>query len=108
MISTLRYVSACIPSVYPNATKWPVIGYRALAYACTLAPLATSFILDTPAGALISGEEVTIFFTKQPGDPETFSLELVNPGFEAAFAIANNVLTSAGDITLTLPEVPPR
>lgn len=79
-----------------------------LAYTCAMVPLATSFILDTPAGTITSGEEVTITFTKQPGDPKTFSLELVNNDLDSAFAIANDVSTSAGEITIALPIVPAR
>lgn len=73
-----------------------------------MVPLATSVILDTPAGPITSGEEVTITFTSEAGDPQVFSLELVNTELDLAFAIANNVPISAGEIIITLPEVPVR
>lgn len=37
-----------------------------------------------------------------------FSLQLVAVQFNNAFAIANNVDTSSGTITINLPDVPPR
>ena len=36
----------------------------------------------------------------------TFSVELVNQNFHNTFAVANNVQTSAGSITVTLPVIP--
>jgi hypothetical protein len=35
-----------------------------------------------------------------------FSIELVNADFNDAFAIANNVPTSQGTITVTMPTIP--
>ena len=37
----------------------------------------------------------------------TFSLELKNQAFNSHFAIANNVIPELGELTLTLPVIPP-
>jgi len=68
-------------------------------------PLVAGLTLNVPE-IPTSGGSVTIQWTTVAGDPTTFSLELLNPSFNNAFAIANNVPTSDGKITLNLPIVP--
>ncbi|CAA7264945.1 unnamed protein product [Cyclocybe aegerita] len=71
-----------------------------------LAQLASALVLQIPENPT-SGGSVTIRWTNEASDTfDTFSLELINTAFNNAFAIANNVNPSAGQITLTLPIVP--
>ncbi|EIM87207.1 uncharacterized protein STEHIDRAFT_156194 [Stereum hirsutum FP-91666 SS1] len=97
------FESALHPQQPPTFNMFNIL--RVLAYTCAMVPLAASFILDTPASTITSGEEVTITFTKQLGDPKRFTLELVNTDLHSAFAIANDVSTSAGEIIIALPIV---
>ncbi|KAN0121632.1 hypothetical protein V8E52_003528 [Russula decolorans] len=53
-----------------------------------------------------SGGSVTITWSQDSSDPTTFSLELANNNFHNTFALANNVQTSSGQLTVTLPIVP--
>ncbi|KAF8499236.1 hypothetical protein F5888DRAFT_1922203 [Russula emetica] len=53
-----------------------------------------------------SGGSVTITWSQDSTDPTTFSLELANNNFHNTFALANNVQTSSGQLTVTLPIVP--
>ncbi|KAG6863587.1 hypothetical protein C0993_010940, partial [Termitomyces sp. T159_Od127] len=69
------------------------------------APLAHALTLNIPQNP-VSGGQVTVSWTSQAGDPDIFTLELVNEQFRETFAIANNVLTAQLSITLTLPVVP--
>ncbi|KIM35610.1 hypothetical protein M413DRAFT_20729 [Hebeloma cylindrosporum] len=70
-----------------------------------VAPLASALILSIPE-APTSGGQMTIKWTNEPNDPETWSFELINTAFNNAFAIANNVNPSASSLTLTIPIVP--
>ncbi|KAI0031241.1 hypothetical protein K488DRAFT_71545 [Vararia minispora EC-137] len=71
-----------------------------------LIPLAAALTLNTP-GSSQAGESITISWTSATGDPNAFTLELVNaPVLLNAIAIANNVPTSQGSVSLTLPIVP--
>jgi len=70
-----------------------------------VAPLVSGLVLQTPENPT-SGGTVTIKWTNQQGDPDTWSFELVNPSFNNAFAIANNVDPASNSITLTLPIIP--
>ncbi|KAF9562287.1 hypothetical protein CPC08DRAFT_817229 [Agrocybe pediades] len=69
------------------------------------APLVSALTLQVPENPTSAGQ-ITIKWTSAPGDPETFSFELINTAFNNAFAIANNVNPTAGQLTLTLPPVP--
>jgi len=71
-----------------------------------LAPLVAGEIVLSVPKAPTSQGTVTITWTSLATDPQTFSLELLNPSFNDAFAIANNIITTSGSITLTLPVVP--
>jgi hypothetical protein len=75
---------------------------------CTLAlvaPLASALVLQIPENPTTGGQ-ITIRWTNEPNDPETWSFELTNTIFNNAYAIANNVDPSASQLTLTLPAVP--
>ncbi|KAF4611563.1 hypothetical protein D9613_004392 [Agrocybe pediades] len=69
------------------------------------APLVSALTLQVPENPTSAGQ-ITIKWTSAPNDPETFSFELINTAFNNAFAIANNVNPTAGQLTLTLPPVP--
>ncbi|KAF5312116.1 hypothetical protein D9619_002433 [Psilocybe cf. subviscida] len=70
------------------------------------APLLVSALqLAIPENPTNSGT-ITIKWTNEPNDPDTWSFELINKVFNNAFAIANNINPSASQITLTLPVVP--
>ncbi|KAJ8580863.1 hypothetical protein M405DRAFT_833536 [Rhizopogon salebrosus TDB-379] len=78
---------------------------RLAALAAFALPLASAFTLNTPTGATTGGT-VTITWSATTTDPGTFSLEMVNTIFHNTFAIANNIQTSTGSLTLELPQVP--
>ena len=46
--------------------------------------------------------------TDPNNDAEVFSIELINPGFNRQFAIANNVQTSQGSVSFEWPALLPR
>ena len=71
--------------------------------------LVVSFVSAITINApknLVSGGPATITWADEPGDPSTFSIELLNTAFHNSFAIANNVNASAGSVSLDLPSVP--
>jgi len=80
--------------------------FAKLSLVTLILPLVHALQLATPTG-LTSGGQTTITWTTAAGDPDTFSIELLNQVFNNAYAIANNVATTLGSITLTLPVVPP-
>lgn len=49
---------------------------------------------------------MTITWTASTTDPTSFSIELVQASFHDTFAIANNVPTNMGQLTVQVPEVP--
>ncbi|KAG7443742.1 uncharacterized protein BT62DRAFT_1033271 [Guyanagaster necrorhizus] len=53
-----------------------------------------------------SAGPITVTWTVSAGDPDTFSIELINQGFNRQFAVANNVDADLQSITLSLPELP--
>jgi hypothetical protein len=65
----------------------------------------SALTLIAPTGAA-TGSTVTITWQATTTDPGVFSLELVNTIFHNTFAIANNIQTSTGSLTLQLPQVP--
>src|SRR6267154_3441593 len=50
-----------------------------------------------------SGGSATITWSQDSSDPSVFSLELANNNFHNTFALANNVQTSSGQVTVTIP-----
>ncbi|KAF8730544.1 hypothetical protein AX14_005479 [Amanita brunnescens Koide BX004] len=82
--------------------------YSKLAILALVAPLACATISIQPPVNAASNSPITITWTSNaPGtDPPVFSIELVNLVFHNSFAIANNVQTTQGSLTLTIPTVP--
>ena len=78
---------------------------RRLALA-VVAPLASALSVVTPTN-WTSGNQAVLQWNPVAGDPQTFSVELVNTAFNNEFAIANNVPTGQLSLTTTLPIVPP-
>jgi len=76
------------------------------AIAAIAAPLASALILEAPTNPS-SGGTVTIMWTSEANDANTFDLYLVNTIFHNNFAISNNVDPAPQQITLTFPAVPP-
>ncbi|KAF9218146.1 hypothetical protein BS17DRAFT_791951 [Gyrodon lividus] len=68
-------------------------------------PLVSALTLNTPTGATTGGT-ITLSWTASTTDPAYFTFELVNTVFHNTFAIANNVQTSQGTLTIQLPQVP--
>ncbi|KAH0825976.1 hypothetical protein J3R83DRAFT_7571 [Lanmaoa asiatica] len=68
-------------------------------------PLVSALTINPLVGATTGGT-VTITWTASTTDPATFSIELVNTAFHNQFAVANNVPTAQGQITIQLPQVP--
>ncbi|KAK0451159.1 uncharacterized protein EV420DRAFT_724657 [Desarmillaria tabescens] len=78
-----------------------------LAFVSLLAlPFVHALTVNNPNTTVSSAGELTITWTTSAGDPDTFSIELINQGFNRQFAIANNVDTDLQSITLSLPQVP--
>ncbi|KAK0200596.1 hypothetical protein DFS33DRAFT_169548 [Desarmillaria ectypa] len=78
-----------------------------LAFVSLLAlPFVRALTVNNPSTAVSSAGELTITWTTSAGDPDTFSVELINQGFNRQFAIANNVDADLQSITLSLPQVP--
>ncbi|KAF8551098.1 hypothetical protein OG21DRAFT_328578 [Imleria badia] len=76
---------------------------------CTLAlalPLVSAFTFGSTSG-WTAGATVTITWTASTTDPTTFSIELANPSYHNSYAIASDVPTANGQITITLPQVLP-
>ncbi|KAJ6538669.1 hypothetical protein DFH09DRAFT_1397946 [Mycena vulgaris] len=65
---------------------------------------AQSLSVDAPS-SVTSGGQTTITWSSISSDP-TFSIELIHPSFNNAFAIANSVDPTANTLTLTIPSVP--
>jgi hypothetical protein len=68
-------------------------------------PAVSALTINALVGAT-TGNPATITWSASTTDPAYFSIELVNPSFDDTFAIANNVQTALGTITITLPQVP--
>ncbi|KAJ6576911.1 hypothetical protein DFH09DRAFT_1148761 [Mycena vulgaris] len=65
---------------------------------------ALSLSVNAPS-SVTSGGQTTITWSSTSSDP-TFSIELVHPSFNNAFAIANSVDPTINTLTLTIPAVP--
>jgi len=76
-----------------------------LAVLAYVVPLISALTLNVPTN-LTSGGQATITWTSAPTDPATFTLELINTVFHNSFAISNNLVPSAGSVTIQLPIVP--
>jgi len=70
-----------------------------------VAPLVSALTVSVASGAT-SGGNITINWTTDSGDPSTWTFELVNPSFNNAFALANNVDPTLNTLTLQCPIVP--
>ncbi|KAG8219196.1 hypothetical protein J3R82DRAFT_7 [Butyriboletus roseoflavus] len=68
-------------------------------------PLVSALTINAITGGTTGGA-VTISWTASTTDPTSFSIELINSAFHNSFAIANNIQTALGSITITLPQVP--
>ncbi|KAI6030009.1 hypothetical protein EDC04DRAFT_3115746, partial [Pisolithus marmoratus] len=68
-------------------------------------PFVSALTLEAPTGATTGGF-VTLAWQATTTDPAYFTLQLVNPAFHNTYAIANNVQTSLGTLTIQLPQVP--
>ncbi|KAJ7235392.1 hypothetical protein C8J57DRAFT_1572216 [Mycena rebaudengoi] len=74
---------------------------------CTLALAVSSALaitITTPT-SITSGNTTTIEWFGDSSDP-IFSIELMHPSFNDAFAIANNINSSDNKISLVIPSVP--
>jgi len=69
-------------------------------------PLVHALQLSAPLNSASSGGSVTISWTTAPGDPESFSLYLVNDASRDSFRVATDVKSSAGTLEIQLPAVP--
>ncbi|KAK0219449.1 hypothetical protein EDD85DRAFT_347684 [Armillaria nabsnona] len=69
-------------------------------------PFVHALTVNSPNTTVSSAGEITVSWTTSAGDPDTFSIELINQGFNRQFAIANNVDASLQSITLALPQLP--
>ncbi|KAN0135629.1 hypothetical protein V8E53_006520 [Lactarius tabidus] len=69
-------------------------------------PLVSALTFGSIPSNLTSGGPAVFTWTPDSSDPTTFSLELINTAFNNAFAIGNNIQTSDGTISVTLPVVP--
>ena len=77
-----------------------------LALLVAAAATATAITFNTPTN-VVSGQNVQISWTSTSTDPSVFSIELVNaPLLGNEIAIANNVQTSSGSTTASVPVVP--
>ncbi|KAI0347987.1 hypothetical protein BDW22DRAFT_39938 [Trametopsis cervina] len=76
-----------------------------LATLAALAPFVNALTFTVPNN-ITSGGTVTITWTQASGDPDVWSLFLVNQVFHNTYGIANNVKNSDGTLTLNLPAVP--
>lgn len=82
-----------------------LLTYPLSALATFAIPLVSALTLNTPTGVAVGGL-VNVTWEATTSDPSSFSLYMVNTIFHNTFAIGNNVQSSAGIITLTLPQVP--
>ncbi|PFH47584.1 hypothetical protein AMATHDRAFT_50192 [Amanita thiersii Skay4041] len=85
--------------------------FNKVAFFALVAPLVhAAFNIETPSNVR-SASSITIKWTAEPTDPFSSpicSFELFNDAFHDSFAIANNVPSLQGSLTLTLPVVPIR
>ena len=70
-----------------------------------VAPLVSALTVTTSINWTNAGPSV-VEWTAAAGDPQTFDVELINQQFNSQFALANNIPTSQGSLSLNLPQVP--
>ncbi|KAF8481015.1 hypothetical protein DFH94DRAFT_438382 [Russula ochroleuca] len=80
--------------------------YPAFSLVLFFLPLASALSNLVISSNPTSGGSVTITWSGDSTDPATFSMVLANSNFHNTFAIGNNIQTSAGTLTVTLPIVP--
>ncbi|PBK70188.1 hypothetical protein ARMSODRAFT_866734, partial [Armillaria solidipes] len=68
--------------------------------------LVHGLTISNPTETVTSTGPITISWQTSSGDPSVFSIELINQSFNNQYAIANNVDSSLGSLTLTLPQIP--
>ena len=95
-----------IASVYLSVSVQAKLNLPSNHSALTLVVSFVSAITINAPENLVSGGPATVTWADEPGDPSTFSIELLNTAFHNSFAIANNVNASAGSVSLDLPSVP--
>ncbi|PBK79275.1 hypothetical protein ARMGADRAFT_858753, partial [Armillaria gallica] len=62
--------------------------------------------ISNPTETVTSMGPITIMWQTSSGDPSVFSIEPINQSFNSQYAITNNVDSSLGSLTLTLPQIP--
>ena len=96
--SVLRYV---LYMIYCRQVY--ILIWRARSSLLLLVSVASALVIEAPE-VWVSGATVTeTWETTSPDDPVYFSLELRST--DASYAIADNLLTARGSVTLTLPTV---
>ncbi|KAG2037551.1 hypothetical protein BDR03DRAFT_982187 [Suillus americanus] len=78
---------------------------RIAALATFAIPLVSALTLNTPTSASI-GDMFTFSWDATTADPSSFNLYMVNTIFHNTFAISTDVQTSAGSMTIVLPQAP--
>ncbi|KAG1813851.1 uncharacterized protein BJ212DRAFT_1238963, partial [Suillus subaureus] len=68
-------------------------------------PLVSALTLNTPTSASV-GDLFNVSWDATTSDASSFNIYMVNTIFHNTFAIANNVQTSAGGVTIVLPQAP--
>ncbi|PBK92361.1 hypothetical protein ARMGADRAFT_1105122 [Armillaria gallica] len=65
--------------------------------------LVHGLTISNPTETVTSTGPITISWQTSSGDPSVFSIELINQSFNSQYTIANNVDSSLGSLSLTLP-----
>ncbi|KAK0435018.1 Ser-Thr-rich glycosyl-phosphatidyl-inositol-anchored membrane family-domain-containing protein [Armillaria borealis] len=74
-----------------------------LALAALPLTLVHGLTISNPTETVTSTGPITISWQTSSGDPSVFSIELINQSFNSQYAIANNVDSSLGSLSLTFP-----
>ncbi|PBK70198.1 hypothetical protein ARMSODRAFT_129930 [Armillaria solidipes] len=74
-----------------------------LALAALPLTLVHGLTISNPTETVTSTGPITISWQTSSGDPSVFSIELINQSFNSQYAIANNVDSSLGSLSVTLP-----
>lgn len=102
MLALYRYVARSV-LVDARFIQLDVLPPSAIALLASYA--SATIVIDTPTNAT-SGEPITVKWSSQMGDPSSITLELSNPDlFHQAFAVGNNLDTSVGQVSFTMPTV---
>ncbi|KAJ6576939.1 hypothetical protein DFH09DRAFT_1450503 [Mycena vulgaris] len=92
------------PSPSPSLSSSPTMFTKICLTLALAVSAALSLSVNAPS-SVTSGGQTTITWNSTSSDP-TFSIELVHPSFNNAFAIANSVDPTTNTLTLTIPAVP--